>query len=109
MVAKQIGARIQQYRKKKKLTQEQFAEQLNLSVGHVSSVERGVNMYSVDKLVEAMNLLECSADEIFIDVVDGCGRTKASILEDRLNALPKQERRRILDVVDALIRTAEKG
>ena len=64
-VEKLIGKRIQKLRKEKGLTQQQFAEMIDLSTNYVSDVERGKSSIRLSKLVTVMNALECSADEIF--------------------------------------------
>ena len=46
------GKRIQQLRKTKGLTQEQFAAKLNISDRHLGKIERGEGTASIDLLVE---------------------------------------------------------
>ena len=103
MLEQSIGKRIKENRKTAGLTQEQLAEKIGISTNYMSAVERGVYSLALDKLVDTMNILHCSADDIFVDVIDESFRKKASILEDRLNDLPGSERRRILEVVDVLV------
>lgn len=55
-----LGQNIQMYRKKNKLTQEQFAEALDLSVSFISQLERGVAKTSLDTLSEISDCLGCS-------------------------------------------------
>ncbi|MBR0509920.1 MAG: helix-turn-helix transcriptional regulator [Clostridia bacterium] len=107
MLRARIGQRIKICRKAKGLTQEQLAERIDLSRNYLSAVERGVNQISLEKLVELMNVLECSADEIFVDVIKAGAQTKASILSEKIKGLPFAEQMRILEVVDTLIKTAE--
>lgn len=45
-----IGSRIKIRRKMKDVTQEQMAEDLNLSVGFISQLERGICKVSLDTL-----------------------------------------------------------
>ena len=107
MVQKLIGKRIQMYRKAKGLTQEQLAEEVNLSRNFLSAVERGVYGLPFDKLVEVINFLECSADEIFVDVIDKGYIVKTSILSEKIAELPVEEQERILTIVDTLVATAK--
>ena len=109
MVEKQIGKRIQKCRKNKGLTQEQVAEKVNLSTNYFSAVERGIYSVKIDKLVEIINCLECSADEIFADVVKEGYKTRASILADEISELPKNEQERILEVVETLVKSAKRN
>ena len=106
MLSEKIGKRIQACRKAKGLTQEQLAERIDLSRNYLSAVERGVNQISLGKLVELMNVLECSADDIFVDVIKTGVQTKATILSEKLKELHFSEQMRILEVVETLIKTA---
>lgn len=66
----EIGRRIQQLRRLHKLTQEDLAEFLDISVKHVSSVERGVSSLSLDKLIRVCRLLDCSIDYLVLGRTD---------------------------------------
>lgn len=106
MVQKIIGRRIQEIRKQKGLTQEQLAERVNISPHYLSALERGVYNIKLDLLVDILNVLNCSADEVFQDVVDSSSKIKASQLSEKLKGLPLQEQRKILEVVDTMIANA---
>ena len=53
-----IGLRISTLRHRHKLTQAQLAEQLDITVKHVSEVERGLTCLSLDKMVYLCDILE---------------------------------------------------
>ena len=55
---KLIGERIQLARKSKGITQENMAERLNVSIGYVSQVERGITKISLDLLAAISSILE---------------------------------------------------
>lgn len=57
-----IGQRIGELRRNLKLTQEELAEKMEVSVKHVSSVERGVSACSLGALAKAALALNCSID-----------------------------------------------
>lgn len=59
-----LGKNIYFYRKKKKLTQEELAEQADLSVGFISQLERGITRPSIDTLSDICDFLECNIGEI---------------------------------------------
>lgn len=105
---KKIGNRIKEYRKKKGLTQEQFSEMLDLSTHYYSSLERGNYNVKPDTLVKIMNILDCSADDIFCDVVNKSSSVKSSELSEKLNNLPAEERTKIFDVIETMIKNASK-
>ena len=108
MVQKAIGRKIQELRKAQGLTQEQLAEKVNISPHYLSALERGVYNIKLDLLVDTLNTLNCSADEVFCDVVDKSIKVKSSQLSDRLKALPINEQRKILEVVDTMISNSNK-
>ena len=107
-IKKKIGNALQKQRKEKGYTQESLSEILGISTNYLSAVERGVNQMSYKILVHAMNVLECSADDIFGEVIDHGMTVKACALDERLNALVPAERAKILAVLETLIQTAEK-
>lgn len=57
-----IGSRIANLRREHRLTQEQLAEQLDISIKHCSSVERGLSCLSLEKLIEVSKLFDVSLD-----------------------------------------------
>ena len=103
MVQKIIGRRIQEIRKQRGLTQEQMAERVNISPHYLSALERGVYNIKLDLLVDILNVLNCSADEVFQDVVDSSSKIKASQLSEKLKGLPLHEQRKILEVIEIMI------
>ncbi len=54
---KLIGSRIKSERIRQKITQEKLAESLDVSVGYVSQLERGITKISLDRLSEISDLL----------------------------------------------------
>ena len=103
-----IGKRIQEYRKKKGITQEQLSEVLDISPHYLSALERGIYNVKLEMLVKILNYLDCSADEIFCDVVNKSFKVTPSILSQKLESLPKKEQEKILAVVDTMISSATK-
>lgn len=55
---KLIGERIKEQRIKSKMTQEDLAERLDVSIGYVSQVERGVTKISLDLLGKVSSILK---------------------------------------------------
>lgn len=108
MVEKQIGKRIQELRKKKGLTQEQLAERIGMSPNHYSSMERGVYGIKLPVLVQIMNCLECSADEIFADVINSGYVIRSSKIADQLEDVSPDEQAKILDVLELMIKNSKK-
>ena len=78
MNQKAVGRRIKTARERKKLTQEQLAEMVNLSPMHVSVIERGVKLPKLETLINIANILDVSADELLQDVVNNQTRLCAT-------------------------------
>ena len=107
MIEKSVGIRIQERRKACGLTQEQLAEKIDLSPNHLSAIERGVYSIKLDTLVQIINCLGCTADDLFCDVIDSGYKNRASRLTDMLEGLKPEEQSNILDVVQTMIRNAK--
>lgn len=103
MDAKAVGQRIKAAREKKNMTQEDLAARIDISPTHVSVIERGTKIPRVDTFVSIANVLDVSADELLVDVVDRASVGVASELSAAIEALPHEEKMRVLKVVSALI------
>lgn len=65
---KQIGERIRDIRKKKKLTQEELAWKVNKSVNFIGQIERGTKKPSVQTLKKIADALEVPIRSFFEDI-----------------------------------------
>ena len=63
---KQLGKRIQELRKKKKLTQEKFAELIGIDPKNVSKIENGNNYPTAENLTSIANALDAEIYELFV-------------------------------------------
>ena len=108
IMEKIIGKRIQEYRKKKGMTQEELSEIIDITPHFLSSLERGVYNIKLGTLVKILNTLDISADEVFCDVVNKSFSVTSTRLSQKLEELPKNEQERILAVVDTMINSAKK-
>ena len=107
-VERLIGQRIQKIRRANGYTQKQFAKKLGLSTIYMSNIERGVKSARLDKIVAIINTLECSADDVFSDVIKFGHEVKHSQLSDRLEALPLEKREKAIDFIMSYIQTVAK-
>lgn len=64
---KDIGHRIRQRRKSKKLTQQQLAELANMEPSNLSHIELGTTKASLQSLLNLAASLDCSLDDIVCD------------------------------------------
>ena len=104
---RQIGHRIKEVRESRGYTQEQLAEKLNLSVQHVSVIERGVKSPRLDTFIRIANILEINADYLLKDVLQVSSLLKSNELYDMMGQISEKEKRRILEVVRVLIQTSK--
>lgn len=60
-----LGARIQEIRKSKKITQEKLAEMIGLDIPNISNIERGKRFVSATTLENIINALDTTPKELF--------------------------------------------
>lgn len=65
----ETGKRIQKLRKAKKLTQEQFAVELNISDRHMRSLEKGEYTPSLDLFVEIAVYFDVTLDFLILGLI----------------------------------------
>lgn len=102
-----IGTRIQKLRKAKGYTQQSFAKTIGLSTNYLSDIERGMSSARLDKLVAIINALECSADDVFIDVIKCRSSIKSSRLSEAIETLPPEEQEKIFEIIEVFTKKAK--
>lgn len=70
MELKDIGKRIREKRLEKSWSQEDLAERVNLSAVYIGMIERGEKLPKLETFIKIVNVLEVSADELLVDVID---------------------------------------
>ncbi len=108
MELESIGKNIRKYRLIKKLRQEDLAEKADLSINYVGAIERGEKVPSLETLISIINALGVSADMILQDVIDTGYVVKNSLLSEKLDKLCAQDRAKIYDVIDTMIKHSTK-
>jgi transcriptional regulator with XRE-family HTH domain len=103
-----IGKRITFYREAKKWSQEVFAEKLGLSLTYVGMLERGEKLPKLETFIKIANTLEVSADLLLADVLTTGYSIKSSEITKKLELLPADEREKIYDVVETMIKHTKK-
>ena len=86
-----VGKNIKYYRKQKNLTQEQMAESLELSVGFISQLERGIAKMSLDTLIDLCDILDCSAGDILDSAHINCRDQMSEDLLSLYEQIPKKD------------------
>ena len=64
-IKKELGSNIKKFRKKKKFTQEQFAELINVAPRTLYGIENGKNFVTAETLEKIINVLEITSADLF--------------------------------------------
>ncbi len=103
MNLKTIGKNIRKYRKEKDIRQDKLAEMADLSTNYIGMIERGEKVPSLETFLKICEALDVSADMLLADTNYNGYRVKDSILSDKLNTLPEDERNKIYEIIDVMI------
>lgn len=98
-----VGLRIREIRVSRNLTQEELAELANISVNHISALERGVKNAKLSTFVVIANALQVSSEALLIDVIPYSLNGVVSELLEDLEKLSSSEQKKILKAVKILI------
>lgn len=102
-----IGNNIRKYRLMKKLRQEDLAEKAGLTANYIGMVERGEKIPSLEIFIKILNTLGVSADMVLSDVLDNGYTVKNSMLNEKLEKLAPEDRNRIYEVIDTMIKQSK--
>ena len=64
-IKKRFGLNLKRFRKEKRLSQEELSEEIDISVKHLSKIERGLTFISADLLEKLSENLGVSAAKLF--------------------------------------------
>lgn len=101
---KLIGMRIKAARKSKGKTQEWLAEQLDVSVGYISQLERGITKISLETLGEIGAVLETDMAYFLTGVTAGQGDYLKNEMLEKFDLLSERDRNLINDIIDSMIK-----
>lgn len=99
-----IGKRIRAVREEKGWSQEQFAERIGLSVTYTGMIERGERVPKLETFIRIANTLGTSADVLLADVLDSRLDIQASVMKEKLDGLPDEDRELVFDIADVIVR-----
>ena len=96
---KLIGERIKKARKNLGLTQQELAEKLNVSIGYVSQVERGITKISLDLLGAIASIYKCDVASLITEsAVNSTAYAETEILFE-IQKLDHKKKRTILEMI----------
>ena len=93
-----LSERIYKFRRKSGFSQEQLAEKVGVGTTHISHIETGNTIPSTSLLLDIINVLELSADELLCDYIQNC----KYIFYNRIADCTEEEIRIIADMVEGL-------
>lgn len=96
----EVGLRIKRHRENANLTQEVFAELLNMETNSISAIERGVVGISITTMQKICTLLSISADEILFDIAH---ENNVEVVSNRLKKLSPKQFEITSDIISKLI------
>jgi transcriptional regulator with XRE-family HTH domain len=108
MDTKKIGRQIQLIRKARGNTQAELAQMVDLTPKYLSNLECGDKMPKLDTFISIANALECDANSLLVDVLNVSTIMVSSSISEKLSALPVEEQRKILRLLEVMIDDAAK-
>ena len=97
-----IGNTISELRKKNHLTQEELAEELDISVKYISRIENGSGGVKLETLINAMNLLGIVPNVAFYDLIKNDDIKLQLFLSSKISELSKDKIDFLLSLIDSL-------
>ena len=101
-IDKVLGEVFKEYRMKNKLTQENIAEKLGISVKYISRIENGTGSVKVETLVNYMNILCISPNTIFNKLIINDNLKLQMQLSKKINELSNDKINFVISVIDLL-------
>ena len=103
-IKKQLGTKIKRLRIKRGLTQEQFAEKIDIATRTLSGIETGENFVTSETLDRMLNVLDISSSELFaFDHIKPQDELKDEIITDIQNLKDRGKIETIYKIVKATI------
>ncbi len=98
-----IGSRIKATRKAAGKTQEWLAEQIDVSVGYISQLERGITKISLETLAEICSVLD--GDMAYL--VSGSAKSQGDYMQDeiakKIPMLSERDKKIVSDLVEFML------
>ena len=97
-----LSNNILRLRHERKLTQEALAEQADIHNVHLSRIENGTSVASLDTVFAIANALGVTSDTLLLDVLDNSLQIAATELSEQIKRLSPKEQQKILKAVSIL-------
>jgi len=103
-IKEKIGARIASLRKARRMTQEQLAAKMEISIPYLSSIERGRENPTLNTLINLSRRLDLDLSELFSNIEIEDPSQRKAILSSLLNSAGDEQMKQALKVLTALLR-----
>lgn len=102
-----LGKRIREERLRLHLTQEELAEDVNISSAYLGQVERGERHITLDKLIPLSRRLGVSVDFLLSDYIQPNDDVYLSLLRQLLDGRTEQEKALAVNMIKLLLTHAD--
>lgn len=99
-IDKHFGKILRSYRKKAKITQEEVAENLGISLKYISRIENGNNGVKTQNLIQYMNLLGIPPDTLYGKFMTHPNITKDMDLYTKISELSDEQKAFVSSIID---------
>ena len=79
----------------------------DLTTNYIGMVERGEKIPSLETFIKIVNALGVSSDMVLTDVLETGYTVKNSMLNEKLEKLAPEDRNRIYEVIDTLVKQSK--
>lgn len=104
---KKIGVRIAQRRKEIKMKQNTLAEKTNLSNNHISNIENGYSVPSIETFAKICNVLNITPDYLLLGALKSNNISQNIV--DKLNLCDDKSLKLISKIIDAILSEQEQS
>lgn len=101
---KLIGNRIKTKRKENNKTQEQLSEELSVTVGYVSQLERGITKPNLEFLAKLSSCLNCDISYFISDTVVSKYDYLRGEFTQNFSKLKDNEKQLVMDLIESIIK-----
>ena len=103
-IKERIGARIASLRKARKMTQEQLAARMEISIPYLSSIERGRENPTLNTLINLARCLDLDLGEMFSHIEIEDPTQRKVVISSLLSNVGDEQLKQALKVLKALLR-----
>jgi len=105
---KLIGNRIKQKRSLSGITQEKMAELLQVSVGYVSQIERGITKPNLEMLSSISEILDCDISDFINNVTTEKNEFLNAELNEILSNMNPSQKKMLFEIAQVIINNSSK-